>query len=156
MTNLIEVVFEKIDKGCVMQLLSLLILNAKNVTEVQCSEDVELFVNGNISDEAFNRFLDFDGGICALINLQAMKVGDITLPNVLLRLVKYEDLYDIDFNFDPNELESISMMNLVAELHRHVKDIALKYKVGNLYGGLEPASDEDTRYFTGDEVGPLI
>jgi hypothetical protein len=154
-TNLIEVVFENIDKSCVMQLLALLILSAKNVTGIQCSEGIELFVNGNTSDEEFNRLLNFDGDISALINLQAMKVGDITLPNVLLRLVKYGDLYDIDFNFDSNELGSINMMQLLTELHRYAKGIALKYSVESIYAGMEPASDEDTRYFTDNEIGPL-
>lgn len=156
MTNLIEVIFENIAKSSVMQLLALLILSAKNVTEVQCSEDIELSVNGNISDEDFNLLFDFEGDITALINLQSMKIGDIILPNVLLRLVKYGDLYDIDFNFDSNELESINMIQLLTELHGYTKSIVLNCNVESVYAGMEPASDEDTRYFTNHEAGPLI
>ena len=138
-TNLIEVVFENVAKSCVMQLLDLLILSAKKVIGVQCSEEIELLTNGNISDEAFNRLLGSDGDISFLINIQAMNVGDIALPSVLLRLVRYGDLYDIDFNFDSNELGSISMVHLVAELHGYAKGIALKYSVASVYGKMEPA-----------------
>lgn len=155
MSSILEVVFERVTKSCVIQLLSLLIKNVEEISSIQCSEKVELFVNDGLSKEAIDQFLRFDGEIIALFNLKAMKLRDIVLPNVQLRLVKYENEYDIDFNFDCNEIENTSTAVLIDELHAQAKDFACKFDIASFYGGMEPASDEDTRYFTNDVLGPL-
>ena len=39
------------------------------------------------------------------------------------------------------------------KLHEHFSAIGKEYQVPNWFGGIEPASDEDTRYFTSDDFG---
>ncbi len=138
-----------------MQLLNLLIESTENVVCFQCSEKIVLFVNGELSEKALNQLFDFGGNVSVIINLHAIKLDGIILPNVQLRLVKYGNEYDIDFNFDYNELRNIDMTALIDNLHAHAKNIALELGITSFYGGIEPASDEDTRYFTNEEKGPL-
>ncbi len=35
------------------------------------------------------------------------------------------------------------------------KEVAKEFEFGNCYFGMEPASDESTRFFTNDVLGPL-
>ncbi len=155
MSSLLEVVFENIVRSNVIRLLLLLIAGSDRIINVQCSEDIRLIVGGELDAKALDSVLNFQGNVTVLINLSDLKVGGITLPKVLLRLVKYGEQYDIDFNFDSNELESMDMMSLVTELHDYAKEIARDNDVGTFFGGMEPASDVDTRYFTNDDFGPV-
>ena len=155
MSSLFEVVFENVVKSNVIRLLMLLIAGAGRITNIQCSENIRLIIEGDLDVKALDSVLSFHGDVTVLINLVDMKIGGVTLPKVLLRWVKYGDLYDIDFNFDSNDLEDMGMMNLVTALHGDIKEIAKDNGVVAFFGGMEPASDEDTRYFTNDVLGPL-
>lgn len=155
MANLIEVVFENVGKNCVLQLLKLLITSLENIISIECTENPSLFREGQIFEEDINPFLDFEGDITVLIKIRSIDLSNIILPNVQLRLLKYEGQYDVEFNFDFNELENTATTTLVKELHAHAKCISLECGVSDFCCGMEPASDEDTRYFTNDELGPL-
>lgn len=155
MSSLLEVVFENVHKNNVIRLLMLQIAASSKVINVQCSEDIELMNGDELDVNALSYLLSFDGDVSALINLNDMKINGITMPNVLLRLVKYSEQYDIDFNFDSDEIDNIDMTILVAELHHHAKEVARDHNIANFFCGMEPASDEDTRYFTNESLGPL-
>lgn len=155
-TNLIEVVFENVIRSYIMKLLNMLILSTQKINDIQCSENINLFTDGQLSKKQLDRFLDFGGDATVLINMQAMNVGDIVLPTVQLRLVKYGNQYDIDFNFDSNELVNIDTMLLIKEVHSFSKNLAYKHSITSFFCGMEPASDEDTRYFTNEELGSCI
>ena len=155
MANLIEVVFEHIGKSCVLQLLKLLITSLENVISIECTESLSLFKDEQLSEQGLEQFLGFESDVTVLIKIRSIDLGNIILPNLQLRLLKYEGQYDIEFNFDSNELENTTTMTLVKELHSHAKRVALECGVNDFYCGIEPASDEDTRYFTNDELGPL-
>lgn len=153
MSSLFEVVFENIIKSRVIQLLLFLISCAERVNDVQSSEDIKLFTSGELDEKALESVLNFKGDISVLINLGNMNLGGLVLPRILLRLVKYDDKFDIDFNFDTNELQNMGMTSLVKELHNRAKYIARDYEVATFFGGMEPASDVDTRYFTNGNMG---
>lgn len=155
MSNLIEVVFENVGKNCVLQLLKLLITSLENIISIECTENPSLFKEGQLSEEGINPFLDFEDDVTVLIKIRSIDLGSIILPNVQLRLLKYEGQYDIEFNFDSNELENTTTTTLVKELHAYAKRIAIECGISDFCCGMEPASDEDTRYFTNDELGPL-
>lgn len=154
MSSLLEVVFENVLKTKVTQLLMLLVATSR-IVNVQCTEDIELMNEGKLDVNSLSSLLSFDGDVSALVSLNDMNIGSITLPSVLLRLVKYGDHYDIDFNFDSEEVEKIDMTALVEELHHHAKRIAGDHSMPEFFCGMEPASDEDTRYFTNETLGPL-
>lgn len=156
MPSLLEVVFENVVENNVTRFLMLLIAGAEKIVNVQCSEDIRLIVASDIDATALDSVLSFQGSVTVLINLDDVKVGSIIVPKLLLRLVKYGEQYDIDLNFDPNDLENLDMLTLVTELHDHARKIASEHDVKTFFGGIEPAVDEATRYFTNDELGPVL
>ncbi len=155
MSNLFEVVFEDIPKNKVMPLLLSLIASSNRVINTRCSEDISFVDRDKISTSLLQYVLNFEGDISMLFDLQDMRTGSIDLPKVLLRLVKYEDKYDIDFNFNESEVDNKDIQSLIVELHGYAKKLAHDYEIQSFFGGLEPASDEETRYFTNELLRPL-
>lgn len=153
MENLFEVVFESVSKDRVVQLLIHLISCASQSIEIECTENIALMVNGRLSVEGLESVLHFNGDLCVLIRLQQMKAGSVVLPKVLLRLVKYGDSYDVDFNFDLSEPKNVPLS--MKYLHMFAIEIAKDFEAKNIFGGMEPASDDNTRYFTNQKAGPL-
>ena len=156
MTNLIEIVFEQVSKSCIVQLFCMLINCSEKVKNLQCSEEqFELIDANDLSEDALTKLTLFNGDLSLIINVTALNLDDIMLPNIQLRLIKYGNDYDVDLNFDFNELRDIDTITLINRLHKNTQKLASKFEVTCFYGGMEPASDEDTRYFTDDEIGPL-
>lgn len=155
MSSLFEVVFENIVKSNVIRLLTILIEGAGRIDNAQCSEDIKLIAEGKLDITRLISVLNFQGDVTLLINLDDLKIGGVILPRVLLRLVKYGEQYDVDFNFDVNDLEDVRMMYLVTELHVYAKEMARDHDMETFFGGMEPASDESSRYFTNGKLGPV-
>lgn len=155
MSNLFEVVFESVPKNNVLEFLSYLIPEPRIIVNYQFSEKNQL-INTNEYAEALRYFLNFYGDISIIINLDHIKIDDLILPEILLRLVKYGQQYDIDYNFDLNLIKDTPIPDLVKKIHNHTKNIAKDNGISNFFGGMEPASDESTRYFTNNNLGPLV
>lgn len=155
MTDIIEVVFENVDRNNVFKLLSFLVRSSEEILGVNCSENITMLEGGEISEKGLEKFLNFDGGLAVFVNVEDMSLENIVLPKVYIRLLKYESQYDIEFSFYFDELKGIGAAKLISELHGYVKRIAMNFNVPSFFGGMEPASDEDTRYFTNEELGPL-
>lgn len=152
MTNLFEVVFEKIEKSCVSQAFFFLIQSAEKLTDTHCSEDIRLFANGELSEHALTNFVGYDGNISVLVKMQAMKLKGIVLPDVQLRLTKYGNEYDIDFNFnfDYDDIEDTS--DTISCLYSLSKNLASEFDAACFYGGFEPAEDKDSRIFSNEST----
>ena len=155
MSKLLEIMFENVFEDNVIPLLLMLIGKPRNIIKVQCSEETNLVIDGRLDVYALNFVLKNNGDVTVIISLYSIEFGDVLLPKALLRLVKYGKKYDIDFTFDSNELEKTDMDNLLSELHGHAIEIAKDNDIGAFFCGMEPASDEDTRYFTNYKLGPL-
>lgn len=155
MANLFEVVFENVAKNNVMELLSHLTPEPRSIVNYQCSEKNQL-INTSEYTETLCYFLNFYGDASMLIHLDHIKIDAVILPEILLRLVKYGEQYDVDYNFDLNLIKDMNMPDLVKKIHNHTKNIAKDINVSNFFGGMEPASDESTRYFTNNNLGPLV
>lgn len=155
MADLLEVVLENILRSKVCRLLMLLLGHAGQITEIQCSETIKLSSERNISEDEIESFVNLSGDAILIIKISNLYMADYIIPSVLLRLVKYGDQYDIDFNFDESDITDVGTTALMKKLHEYISEIGRRYQVGEWFGGIEPASDEDTRYFTGNEFGPL-
>jgi predicted CopG family antitoxin len=149
MANLLEVVFEGICKNDVVQLLLRLVPNIENIVNVQCTEDIELLGEQGLNIKSLGSTLNIDGNLSVLIELKNMKAGELSLCDVLLRIVKYEGAFDIDFNFDIGKQKNKDVVLVMKSLHNFAKDIAADFKISNFFGGIEPASDKSSRYFSG-------
>jgi len=155
MAELLEVVLENIPRSKICQLLMLLLRQAGPITEIQCSAAIKLSSETNISEDEVKRFLDLPDDASITIKLSSLNIVGCIISSVLLRLVKYGDQYDIDFNFDESDVTCMDTTALMKQLHKYISELGKKYKVGDWFGGIEPASDEDTRYFSGNRFGPL-
>lgn len=155
MADLLEIVLENILRSKVCQLLMLLLGQAGQIVEIQCSEAIKISSESNISEDEIESFLNLMDDASLIIKLSSLNIAGCSIPSVLLRLVKYGDQYDIDFNFDESDITGMDTMALMKQLHGYVCELGKRYEVGDWFGGIEPASDEDTRYFTGNEFGPL-
>lgn len=155
MADLLEVVLENISRSKVCQLLMLLLGYAGRIVEVQCSEGIELSSENDISEDDVRSFISLSEDASLIVKLNNLNIAGNIIPSVLLRLIKYGDQFDIDFNFDEADIAGMGTTALMKQLHVCVSELGKEYQVSDWFGGLEPASDEDTRYFTGSELGPL-
>jgi hypothetical protein len=156
MANLIEIVFEQVRANCVMPFFLKLINCAESVAEIQCSEQLELWNNNELSEDILEKLIVLDGDVCMSVNVNIMRLGELIFPNVQIRLVKYGIEFDIDFNFDSDAMGNISTTTLINCLYKNTQKLAATFDVVSYYCGMDPASDEDTRYFTEKKLGPLI
>ncbi|WP_141734311.1 hypothetical protein [Oligoflexus tunisiensis] len=68
-----------------------------------------------------------------------------------VRIIKYDEKYDLEVSIDLKKQAPLS--NIM--LSKFFATLAQEHQVKQVYGGLEPASDEDTRIFTGFDIGPV-
>jgi len=87
-----------------------------------------------------------------------LEIGSgVVLVNVHLRVLRYGgDVYDVELNFIPGIAECDFPAVLMASLHKFAIRLGEANEVDNYYAGIEPASDEETRFFTGMGRGPYF
>ncbi|MEL6338573.1 MAG: hypothetical protein AAFQ65_01560 [Myxococcota bacterium] len=77
------------------------------------------------------------------------------IANARLRVLAYDGgPFDVELNFDLDEQRDLPRADLQRDLRIYVTCLAAKHDIARFFAGLEPAVDEHTRLFTGDEVGP--
>ena len=98
-----------------------------------------------------------DEGVREVI-LKSLTLGTgVTLSDVHLRLLCYDEaVYDVEVNFRLREAEVRPGHELIAAFHAVATDIAEANGVASYFAGLEPATAEDTRMFTGRQRGPYF
>lgn len=132
MSKIVEVVFEDVDKTDVRQFLETILSNSEKIESIECIEDVTFLNDGELAN-SISELFRVDKDISLLVNLKSMKIGNITLSEILLRLVKYENKYDIDFSFDVEKIASITIELLFNELHLFAKRIVAIYKINSFF-----------------------
>ena len=156
MDSIIEVVFENIEKNSVKKILNFFIDRSFAIISVSCSEQLDISENNIFISSGLNCFLELNTDASVFIEVKTMILKEIVFPKVLIRIVKYENKYDIDFSFNCSELQNATNLKVVNALHSCALEISCNYDVERIYGGMEPASDASTRFFTNDKLGPLI
>ncbi|MGE8486461.1 MAG: hypothetical protein ACN6Q5_28195 [Pseudomonas sp.] len=154
MAGLLEVVFEFVDKGSVLPLLTEIINGAESVVSAQCSETFPVWRDCQIQLDAISAAMSFEGEVCVLVNVRNLKIMELIIGSVLVRILKYDGVFDIDFSFDESDV-GLRERAVVDVLLAYSKGMADKFEVARYFCGVEPASDEDTRFFTSGELGPF-
>ncbi|MEQ5776708.1 hypothetical protein J4E05_14350 [Thalassospira sp. NFXS8] len=155
MEELIEVVLEDVPHGDLLSVVMYLVKDYKNVVDVQCSEHLSTPLNCQNIEDVVVDFTKIEEGAALILRLNSLDVAGEMVPSVLLRVVKYEEKYDVDFNFSESDLKRVEKFFFIRKLQFFTSEVAKKYKIPSFFCGVEPASDEDTRYFTGQYLGPL-
>ncbi len=90
-----------------------------------------------------------------------VRLGDMDLPGlsgvpgVVLRILPLEHArWDVELSVSLDDLGDASA--LPPALHALARKLAAQHEVSRYYAGLEPAQDEETRIFTGEQTGPLL
>lgn len=86
--------------------------------------------------------------------LRGLKVSEvICLPLVFLRVLKYSGEVDVELSF--SDLPFFEIGCVMIAMQSYANALSNVFRVERFYGGLEPALDVETRYFTGTTLGPL-
>jgi hypothetical protein len=84
------------------------------------------------------------------VGLPRLEVDERTaLQKVRVRILRYDDQFDVEVNFVPRDTESASPEAMMDSLHRYAMRLSQRHHIGSYYAGIEPASDKETRFFTG-------
>jgi len=147
MADYYEIIFEEVNNATVNEFVDFLLSRAVSVYKV---EDVG---GENIKNEMIS--YNFPGKSDDFLVMCEFVVGASTLiPLAFLRIFRYEGKIDIEISFDASDIKWVNRVMCSAK--EFSKELPRKFGIKNIYGGMEPASDEDTRYFTNDEFGPLF
>jgi|GEM_PF-2427145 len=149
MGELIEIVFENVEKHALASFVMELADYGKTVKNYHV-----LSGHGQADWQNYGSVLNtiekLTGG-SLFVNLVSLDMGNITLSHCALRVIQYDDKFDLEISVDSEDVRLYEYM-----LPRFAMEMAEKYHVENFYGGIEPATDEDTRIFTCDRPGPLF
>jgi len=154
MTELLEIVFEKVSADALAGILF-------DITEQghlieNCEMNGETYI---VEWEEVSNVLKFFQGsnddFALTYSANFLFIGDNKIPECQIRVIRGQDFSDLEINFRSNSLTSMDKANIVTELMKFSFELAAKYEIENYYCGLEPAVDEETRFFTKDKVGPL-
>ncbi|QPB85673.1 hypothetical protein CWC22_021940 [Pseudoalteromonas rubra] len=157
MSDLIEIVIEDIKRSQVLDVLTKLTEGAGGAQKIWSSdEDFALDSSIGASIQDLSNFIDQADDAVLYFSFESLTLGEVRLQQVLLRLVKYSEKFDIDFSFDEASVSDWQMSMLMVKVQKFIAMLVSGANVGDWFGGIEPASDEDTRYFTQDASGPLL
>lgn len=154
MAELLEVVFEGVSQNVALPLLKKIISDATFVTGAECSEEIIVWRNNHIQWDAVKVAIDYDGDISVLVSVQGWDVSGALIDSALVRLVKYQDVFDIDISFDEKD-PGLCGIDVVETLFLYSRTIVEDFTFDNCYFGVEPASDEASRFFSNEKYGPL-
>ena len=149
-----EVVFQQVAVGDLLELLNALEMSSEVLSDLGVSESLGDILLAEIDKKLIDGIVSYEGDICLTGRLYKFNVSnEICLPFVFLRVIKYANGIDVELSFDDTRLFDIGGLMRVMQIY--ADGLSKKINMVGFYGGLEPAIDIDTRYFTGDVLGPL-
>ncbi|MDC6164369.1 hypothetical protein PPH93_22165 [Achromobacter xylosoxidans] len=154
MNSSYEVVLQQVAPSDLWGVLKTLEKSSRSLSGLSVSEDVRGLDLQIINKNLVNSVVAYDGNICLLGRLHEFNVTpEISLPLVLLRVLKYQDDIDVELSFDERPFFDVD--RILLGMKEYCDGLSNKFSVSKFYGGLEPAKDLDTRYFTGNASGSL-
>lgn len=155
MSKIIEIVFENVSKENANPLFNYILSKAEDIKLVHVAESISREPVIILDDHLLDGVINSSDDASIIVKSKSVVLKDVFLPELILRLIKYDNMYDIDLNFDSINIDMPIKDFLVNKIHPCIKDIASEYAVSIFFCGVDPAADEDTRYFTGKALGPL-
>jgi len=154
MSESYEIVFQHVAAGDLYELLESIGMDSQIFSELAVSEEVAGVRLAGEARNLIDEIVAYNGDICLTAQLHGFRLSEvICLPLVLLRVIKYRDGVDVELSF--NDSPSFDISNIMLAAQRYADVLSKRYHVEEFYGGLEPAADINTRYFTGNALGPL-
>ncbi|MGH8815606.1 MAG: hypothetical protein ACREX5_03355 [Achromobacter pestifer] len=149
-----EIVFQQVAIGDLLALLKTLEASSKSISDLAVSEGIEGLDFDGIERRLIDAISAYEGDVCLTELLHGFRVSEgIILPCTLLRAIKYNEGVDVELSFV--EIPSTDICCVMLAMQAYGDSLSKKFSMAEFYGGLEPAEDVDTRYFTGEFFGPL-
>ena len=152
MAETIEILFENIEFNKVSNFITDLSFQG-SIKNIQVSVDDGFSLgdgNSNLLDIG-SYFKKCSGG-AIYINIENVQLDNKLLPKIGIQIYKYTKTYDLSIDVNSQQLQELILLDSLQKWASNVSQI-LRSK--SYYCGLEPASDEDTRFFTNGNLGPL-
>ncbi|WP_337057459.1 hypothetical protein [Pseudomonas sp. USHLN015] len=154
MSESYEVVLQQIAAGDLFMLLKLIEAESQELSNLAASEDFGKIDIAGINKALIDAFFAYEGDVCLTGKLRGFKISEaVCLPLVLLRVIKYKGEVDVELSF--NEIPSLDIGRIMLAMQVYADGLSKRFDIKEFYGGLEPAADIDTRYFTGGALGGL-
>ncbi|QXI42069.1 hypothetical protein HU734_017605 [Pseudomonas wayambapalatensis] len=149
-----EVVLQQVAVRDLLGLLGFLEASSRELMGLVSSESFINVGGGDINKALIEEVIAYKGDVCLAGRLYEFLVSPtISLPCVLLRVVKYSEGVDVELSF--NEVPFLNADCVMRAMRDYSDDLSNRFEFSQFYGGLEPAVDVNTRYFTGNSFGPL-
>ncbi|WP_223494563.1 hypothetical protein [Stenotrophomonas indicatrix] len=149
MSDAYEVVMEGVPLDGVLAVLARIWRSSDSVSVPEVDGmpvDVEMWIDAGPGSACA------DGDSCLVQTLQGFNVGNVHLPFLLLRVLRYDGLMDVEVSFDADRAEVLAAMDELQKLFLYIKGVV---GARTVIGGMEPAKDEETRFFTDEFPGPM-
>lgn len=154
MSESYEIVLQQVAADDLHMLLKLIEIGSQDVSNLAVSEDFGEVGAVRINKSLVDAIVASKENVCLTEQLHGFKLLEVIhLPLVLLRVIKYGGKFDVELSF--NEVPSFDIDRVMFAMQEYAIALSRKFNIKEFYGGLEPAADIDTRYFTGNALGPL-
>lgn len=153
MKNSFEVVFEKVPVQKVGELVGELLSHASETGRIEFSEDEAPDHGYAFTPELLSAKMAGGQELTAMIRVRCFAISSAVIGLVLIRVIKYDNIIDLELSFDIDGGENST--TIMQGLHKYAIEIARSFSTGDVYGGMEPAGDCATRYFTNAKSGPM-
>ena len=148
-TEYIEIVFEKVQLENIVEFI-IQNISSSILKSYHISTDLTN-INLHSKDKLYHDIdQSLDGAF--YFNFSNFNLKNILLSQVGIQILKYDRTYDLNFHIHKMEL---SQKTSVPNLQGNVQLLAEELRATNYYCGYEPAIDVETRYFSGDIIGPI-
>jgi hypothetical protein len=153
MNGLVELIFEEVPDAAV-NLLICALLNGTVEREIQHSE-----LGAREAKEIGGKYLELlrmtEGPASIFLKAAESSIGGVIIGHPLVRVLRCQDSNEVAFVFDSRDVRSSDRKDAVVKMALGAKVLAQRSNVTKFYCGFEPATDEKTRLFAEDVIGPL-
>lgn len=154
MDGLIELIFERVPDGAIDKLVNDLLQGA-DILELSHSElgSLDPKMVGQDLMSLINQESEPSSIFVRTVNVT---IGDVLIRRPLLRILRFEGSNEVAVVFGAADVDETDRQHLVTKLAAGANVLASSADVSEYYCGFEPATDEKTRLFAKDKIGPLI
>lgn len=153
MNGLVELVFEKVPDRDVSQLVANLLQGAE-VTEISHSELGRLEPS-KVGDSYARLLKASEEPASVFVKSIGASLGGVLIRHPLVRILRYNESNEVAVVFVDTDVDATDRQDAVLRMAAGAKVLAQTCGVAKFYCGYEPATDDRTRLFCGDRIGPV-
>ncbi|WDZ95954.1 hypothetical protein Herbaro_21160 [Herbaspirillum sp. WKF16] len=153
MNGLVELIFEAVQNGAVKHLVDDLL---KGGVVIGSSHSELGVCELNVIDENYLTSLwEAETAVSVFIRADQISIGGVLINRPVIRILRYQNSNDVSLIFDSADVIESDREEALRGLAAGAKILAKNSEVPKFYCGFEPATDEKTRLFCGEVMGPI-